>query len=272
MLNRLSRFASNLMICLLATVMLLGIGCLAGLTQEVNAATKVVRVDRKTEMDGKEFKNWVESSNRVHEGIHNVELINNWDVSSQQDDGMMVFASMNFYFNDYYIKGNNDDTLFWISDNVEINMYGNGPDSKIFNCGDYYEDGGVFNLDGSNIKLKLENVSIEENRADRGAAMYIGGYDNQVLLRDSYLNSNSVDAWHNRGYIQLFVYGDYPLAIEYFTQALMIDPNSLESLTNRGCAYEMNGNAEAAADDFRAALQIQQGYAPAVEGLKRLGK
>ena len=141
MLNRLSRFASNLMICLLATVMLLGIGCLAGLTQEVNAATKVVRVDRKTEMDGKEFKNWVESSNRVHEGIHNVELINNWDVSSQQDDGMMVYASMNFYFNDYYIKGNNDDTLFWISDNVEINMYGNGPDSKIFNCGDYYEDG-----------------------------------------------------------------------------------------------------------------------------------
>lgn len=86
------------------------------------------------------------------------------------------------------------------------------------------------------------------------------------------INSNSVDAWHNRGYIQLFVYGDYPLAIEYFTQALMIDPNSLESLTNRGCAYEMNGNAEAAADDFRAALQIQQGYAPAVEGLKRLGK
>ena len=129
-------------------------------------------------------------------------------------------------------------------------------------------------LEYFNTALKLDPNNINTLYA---LAMYYQDEKNYEQAETYYkqmldINPNSVDAWHNRGYIQLFVYGDYPLAIEYFTQALMIDPNSLESLTNRGCAYELNGNASAAADDFRAALQVQQGYTPAVDGLKRLGK
>lgn len=76
-------------------------------------------------------------------------------------------------------------------------------------------------------------------------------------------------AWHNRGYIQLFTYGDYPVAVEYLTHAIQCDSNFIEAWTNRGCAYELMGDKAKAHDDFRHAVDIDHTYQPAIDGLAR---
>lgn len=86
------------------------------------------------------------------------------------------------------------------------------------------------------------------------------------------VNSNHKDAWHNRGYIELFHYNDYDLAIEYFTKAVQCDNLFKEAHANRGCAYELKGDKNNAEICYRSALEIDPQFQPAIEGLKRLGK
>lgn len=78
------------------------------------------------------------------------------------------------------------------------------------------------------------------------------------------------DAWHNRGYIELFYYEDLDLAIEYFTQAIHSDAQFVEALSNRGLAYELKGNSKLAEQDYRAALDIDPHFQPASDGLQRI--
>ena len=84
------------------------------------------------------------------------------------------------------------------------------------------------------------------------------------------INSNHKEAWHNRGYIQLFTYGDYPLAIEHLTRAIQCDSTFIEAWTNRGCAYELMGDKKHAREDFMSALQIDHTFQPAIDGLNRI--
>lgn len=86
------------------------------------------------------------------------------------------------------------------------------------------------------------------------------------------INPNHIDAWHNRGYLQLYTFQNTDLAIEYFGRALQIDNRDLAALTNRGCAYEAKGMHDLAKADFQAAVKIDPNFTPANEGLKRLGK
>lgn len=53
------------------------------------------------------------------------------------------------------------------------------------------------------------------------------------------INSNSADAWHNLGYIELTFYHDYDRAITYFDSALASDPGHEASIVNRQLAEEM---------------------------------
>ena len=84
------------------------------------------------------------------------------------------------------------------------------------------------------------------------------------------VNANSTDAWHNLGYIELMYRNDYERAIEHFTRAIEADGTSIEALTNRGCAYELNNQRHLAKADYEAALAIDPGFGPAQEGMKRL--
>lgn len=84
------------------------------------------------------------------------------------------------------------------------------------------------------------------------------------------LNPASADAWHNLGYMELFYYHDYPRAIEYFTKAIEANSQYIEAYANRGCAYELSGDAARARTDFEYALTINNTYQPALEGLKRI--
>ena len=83
------------------------------------------------------------------------------------------------------------------------------------------------------------------------------------------INDNHKEAWHNRGYIQMFTYGDYPEAINHLTRAIQCDSTFIEAWTNRGCAYELLGDKRRAHDDFMSALMIDHTYQPAIDGLSR---
>lgn len=84
------------------------------------------------------------------------------------------------------------------------------------------------------------------------------------------IDANNKFAWHNRGYIQCFTYGDYPLAVEYLTRAIQSDSTFLEAWTNRGCAYELLGQRDLARQDFMSALELDHTFQPAIDGLGRI--
>ncbi len=84
------------------------------------------------------------------------------------------------------------------------------------------------------------------------------------------INANHTNAWHNRGYIELFVYGDYPEAINYFTRAIQCDSTFAEAWVNRGCAYELSGDKAHALEDFHTALELDHTFQPAIDGIKRV--
>ena len=84
------------------------------------------------------------------------------------------------------------------------------------------------------------------------------------------INDNHKEAWHNRGYIEMFTYGDYPEAISHLTRAIQCDSSFIEAWTNRGCAYELMGDKQHAREDFQSALQLDHTFQPAIDGLSRV--
>lgn len=53
------------------------------------------------------------------------------------------------------------------------------------------------------------------------------------------INPASADAWHNLGYLEMTVYGDFERAIEYFDKALEANPQHEAAITNRALAEQL---------------------------------
>lgn len=103
-------------------------------------------------------------------------------------------------------------------------------------------------------------------------AMYYQEGGRPDLAEEAYKGVLDIDgghkhAWHNRGYIQLFTYGDYGLAAEYLTRAIQSDSAFIEAWTNRGYARHLMGDDALAGEDFRRALDLDHTYQPAIDGL-----
>lgn len=101
----------------------------------------------------------------------------------------------------------------------------------------------------------------EKNQMDKAEQVY-----QQILDIDD----GHKHAWHNRGYIELFTYGDYPEAVQHLTRAIQCDSAFVEAWTNRGCAYELMGDKASAREDFLAALNLDHTFEPAIDGLARV--
>lgn len=126
-------------------------------------------------------------------------------------------------------------------------------------------------LEYLNTAIRLEP---QNTNALYGLAMFHQDLNHMDQAEEIYkqildINDNDKHAWHNRGYIQLFTYGDYDLAIQYFTRAIQCDSTFIEAWTNRGCAQELKGNKSLAIDDFRAALDLDHTFQPAIDGMNR---
>ena len=101
----------------------------------------------------------------------------------------------------------------------------------------------------------------EMEEADKANELYV-----KMLERDP----RNAQAWHNRGWLCLALYQDYPAAEEFLTRALECDPAMSEALVNRGLARELQGRRADAADDYRAALAQDPANDKAREGLERV--
>ena len=86
------------------------------------------------------------------------------------------------------------------------------------------------------------------------------------------INSQNANALHNLGYIEMLYKENYDKAIEYFTKAIEVDSYNLEAHTNRAYAYELLGDKAKAKEGYEDALAIDQTFAPAQEGLKRISR
>lgn len=120
--------------------------------------------------------------------------------------------------------------------------------------------------------LKLESQNIN---AIYSLAMYYQDKQNMEAAEQFYdrileIDPNHPDAWHNKGWIELFYYGDYDLAIEYFTHAVTANNQFVEAYTNKGCAYELKGDLNNAKICFQTALNIDPNFQPAIKGLGRV--
>ena len=68
-----------------------------------------------------------------------------------------------------------------------------------------------------------------------------------------------------RANVKLAVNKDYYGAIEDFTQAIEFDGGDADAYLGRGIAHQKIGNTQSAREDFRKAVSLNPGLAPAVK-------
>ncbi|MGQ9672318.1 MAG: tetratricopeptide repeat protein [Candidatus Aminicenantales bacterium] len=80
------------------------------------------------------------------------------------------------------------------------------------------------------------------------------------------LEGKNFDYYFRQGAISLTA-GDYNQAIEHFSKALSLDPNSARAFNLRGIAYFRQKNYRKAEDQFKQALALNPSYAEACTNL-----
>lgn len=145
----------------------------------------------------------------------------------------------------------------------------------------FEELGVLYSLHHDPLALEYLNTAlrIEPNNTNAlyALAMYYQDLNQMDKAEEAYkqildINANHKESWHNRGYIELFTYGDYAQAIDFFTRAIQCDSTYAEAWVNRGCAYELSGDRQHANDDFHTALELDHTFQPAIDGIKRINK
>ena len=145
----------------------------------------------------------------------------------------------------------------------------------------FEELGVLYSIHHDPLAIEYLNTAlrIEPNNTNAryALAMYYQDLNQMDKAEEEYkqildINASHKDAWHNRGYIELFTYGDYPQAIDYFTRAIQCDSTFAEAWVNRGCAYELSGDLKHANEDFHTALELDHTFQPAIDGIKRINK
>lgn len=122
-------------------------------------------------------------------------------------------------------------------------------------------------------------LSIDPNR---DAAYYLLGmhYQEKEAMPEALrtyeklmvVNSGFKEAYYNTGYIYLVHYKDFQKAIDFFSQALDLDPRYVDAWYNRGFAYELSGEYQQARREYQKVLEISPNYDLAVEALNRLDR
>lgn len=74
----------------------------------------------------------------------------------------------------------------------------------------------------------------------------------------------------NLGYLNLVYFLKYEKAIEYFDEALLVDPNYVEALFNKGLALEELGRVMAAREVYREVLNKRNNFPLAIQALNRI--
>ena len=78
----------------------------------------------------------------------------------------------------------------------------------------------------------------------------------------------AAEPFNGRG-LSYLASGDYKAALDDFNEVVKYDKNSFEGWTNQALALEQLGEREKAFAAFARAANLNPGYAPAAEGMRR---
>jgi len=119
-------------------------------------------------------------------------------------------------------------------------------------------------------------------KPDSKEAMYMLGMFYQENERyqealDTYAKLSKVDStfkdtYYNSGYIYLVYLHEFKKAADFFSNALKYDPGYIEAMFNRGYSYELAGDYQKAAKDYKHVLDLRPNYPKAIDGLNRVDK
>lgn len=129
-------------------------------------------------------------------------------------------------------------------------------------CESYYRQAMRLNPQKPESYYGLAYYYQQTKQTDKAIDMY------KVLLHNV---PGNPAALFNLGYLYLLEKREYPIAIQYFSEAIRYDGKYAEAYYNRGYAYELMGEKDAAVRDYQNALALKPDFGLAKIGLKRLG-
>lgn len=150
---------------------------------------------------------------------------------------------------------------------------------------DYYEGylqlGLLFSAMDNPLAIDYFENALEVRPNDRDALYAKGMYEQEHDLLNEAMQTytqaikahpNFREAYYNMGYVLMFYLKLYSESLQYFNQAVQVDPTYYQAYYNRGYSFELMGDINNAAKDYKKALQIQPDYTLAAQGLERVNE
>lgn len=177
----------------------------------------------------------------------------------------------------YYLKGFN---FLEIGDTARaISSYQTAVEQDPDYFDAYLELGLIYSEQDNPLALEYFNNALEVKPNERRVLYSKGMYEQEHELYNEAMQTYTTaikfhpdfrEAHYNMGYVHLFYLKLYRQSQQYFTDAIAVDPRYKEACYNRGYAFEMLGDVNNAAKDYRKALEIDPSYDYAAKGLSRL--
>ena len=225
-------------------------------------------------------------------------LLKSIEMNSEETEAYLKMAELNLYFRDYtqvfeyvqkaldvdpnlakahFIRGfalkEKGDTAAAIKDYLKATSLKQDYYDAFIQLGMLYSvRKNKIALDYLGNALKIKPNSVE---AMYFQAMFYQETEDLNKAMEIYNKIVSIDpkykfAYFNLGYIHMYYLRVYDKAAQYFTSAIQADPMYVEAYYNRGYSAELAGDVQKARLDYNKALELRQGYALALSGLKRL--
>lgn len=125
---------------------------------------------------------------------------------------------------------------------------------------EYYNNALKLRPNDENTLFAKAKLLQDLNRIEECIVMY------QQVLK---MNKNNKNVLYNLGAISLNMKKDAKTAIDYFSNAIAVDPKYTEAYFARGVSFEMLKDMNNAKADYNMCLQITPNYEPALDALNR---
>lgn len=143
----------------------------------------------------------------------------------------------------------------------------------------YLELGLIYSVKNDPLALNYFNNALSIKPNEKRALYSRGMYEQEHQLYNEAIQTyhkavteypDFKEGHYNLGYVHMYYLKLYREATQYFTDAIKIDPRYFQAYYNRGYSFELMGDINNAAKDYRQALKIAPTYDLAANGLERV--